>query len=151
MVKVKISLMEGGKKKSTIIILQFCSLLFTVAEFRAYNYTGWNCFCLVHCRLSRLEDASTAVSCGRKVFLFFPVFVATALLHCVLPFSVSYRYFMHGLTRSHVDCTTHRHPSSHRDAGRKKKKKSYTCMLPLKGVILSFIAVSERAWWKHVL
>lgn len=42
---------------------------------------------------------------------------------------LSCRYFMHGLTQSHVDYTTHWHQSSHWGT---EKKKINTCMHPLR-------------------
>lgn len=80
--------------------------------------------------------------CKEKVF--FPVFschhslslslfLFLSLLSASPP--LSYRYFMHGLTQSRVEYTTHWRPSSHWDTEKKKKKSALTCM--------SFRTVSE--------
>lgn len=120
---LKISLIKDIKSPPSLV-LYFASPLHISWVQSLYNYTGRQCFHLAHCRLSRLADdgASAPVSCGRKglFFLCFPCHHSLSLsLFSVSP-PLSYRYFMHGLTQSHVDYTTHWHPSSHWDAEREK-------------------------------
>lgn len=93
------------------------------------------CFYLAHFRLSRLAKESAGTQ-GGLFFLHFllpAIFLSLSLALFLTLLSVSpplsCRYFMHGLTQSHVDYTTHWHQSSHWGT---EKKKINTCMHPLR-------------------